>query len=43
LAGTIPGFVLKFPVLRLVELRMPRTGWTPMKVPYGADQAAYLN
>jgi hypothetical protein len=24
------------------ELRMPRTGWTPRIVPYGADQTAYL-
>jgi hypothetical protein len=32
--------------LRLWELRMPRTGWTPsvvpMVVPYGADQTVYL-
>jgi hypothetical protein len=35
--------VLKFhPVLRLWELRMPRTGWTPTIVPYGADQTVYL-
>jgi hypothetical protein len=24
------------------ELDMPRTGWTPMIVPYGADQTVYL-
>jgi hypothetical protein len=24
------------------ELRMPRTGWTPSLVPYGADQTVYL-
>lgn len=24
------------------ELHMPRTGWTPSLVPYGADQTAYL-
>jgi hypothetical protein len=43
-AGTIPGFVLKLPgvLLRLWEVRMPRTGWTPAIVPYGADQTAYL-
>jgi hypothetical protein len=41
-AGTIAGFVLKFQVLRLVELRMPRTGGTPRIVPYGADQTVYL-
>jgi hypothetical protein len=46
-AGTIPGFVVKFPgvALRLWELRMPRTGWTPSvvpMVPYGADQTVYL-
>jgi hypothetical protein len=34
--------VLKFQVLRLVELRMPRTGGTPRIVPYGADQTVYL-
>ena len=34
--------------LRLWELRMPRTGWTPSivsivpSVPYGADQMVYL-
>jgi hypothetical protein len=40
----IPGFVLKFPVLRLQlwEFRMPGTGWTLGTVPYGADQTAYL-
>jgi hypothetical protein len=34
-----------FTVLRLWELRMPRTGWTPSvvpMVPYGADQTVYL-
>jgi hypothetical protein len=43
-AGTIPGFVLKFPVLhlRIVELRMLRTGWTPSIVPNGDDQNVYL-
>jgi hypothetical protein len=41
-AGTIAGFVLKFQLLRLVELRMPRTGGTPRIVPYGADQTVYL-
>jgi hypothetical protein len=39
--------VLKFPgvALRLWELRMPGTGWTPSIVPtapYGADQTVYL-
>jgi hypothetical protein len=37
--------VLKFPgvALAFVEfLRMPRTGWTPRIVPYGADQTVYL-
>jgi hypothetical protein len=37
--------VLKFPgvALAFVEfLRMPRTGWTPSIVPYGADQTVYL-
>jgi hypothetical protein len=35
---------LNSPVLRCVlwELRMPRTGWTPSLVPYGADQTVYL-
>jgi hypothetical protein len=49
LARTIPGFGLKFPVLalRLWELRMSGTGWTPsivpmVVVPYGADQTVYL-
>jgi hypothetical protein len=27
---------------RLVELRVPRTGWTPSFVPYSADQTVYL-
>jgi hypothetical protein len=27
---------------RLVELRVPRTGWTSSFVPYGADQTVYL-
>jgi hypothetical protein len=36
--------VLKFPGVAFVlwELRMPRTGWTPSLVPYGADQTVYL-
>jgi hypothetical protein len=38
------GFVLNFPgvALRLWELRMPRTGWTPSVVPDGDDQTVYL-
>jgi hypothetical protein len=42
LAGTIRGFVLKFPVSVAWELRMPRTGWTPSIVPKGDDQNVYL-
>jgi hypothetical protein len=34
--------VLKFPGVALWELRMPRTGWTPSLLPYGADQTVYL-
>jgi len=34
--------MLKFPGVTFVELRMPRTGWTPSIVPYGADQTVYL-
>jgi hypothetical protein len=43
-AGTIPGFVLKFPLLRCVcgSLRMPKTAWTPSIVPNDADQTVYL-
>jgi hypothetical protein len=38
------GFVLNLPgvALRLWELRMPRTGWTPSVVPDGDDQTVYL-
>jgi hypothetical protein len=44
-AETNPGFVLKFPGVAFAfcgVLRMPRTGWTPSIVPYGADQTVYL-
>jgi hypothetical protein len=36
--------VLNYPVLRLRlwSLRVPRTGWTPSIVSYGADQTVYL-
>jgi hypothetical protein len=34
--------VLKYHGVALWELRMPRTGWTPSLVPYGADQTVYL-
>jgi hypothetical protein len=34
--------VLKFPGVAFVELRMPRTGWTPSIVPNAADQTVYL-
>jgi hypothetical protein len=41
----IPASVLNFPggfVCVCGGLRMPRTGWTPSIVPYGADQTVYL-
>jgi len=34
--------VLRFAGAGVWELRMPRTGWTPSIVPYGADQTVYL-
>jgi hypothetical protein len=40
-AGTIPGFVLKFPVSVAMELRLRRS-WTPSIVPNGHDKTVYL-
>jgi hypothetical protein len=38
----LPGFVLNYHRVAFWEFRMPRTGWIPSLVPYGADQTVYL-
>jgi hypothetical protein len=42
LAGTNLSAQALSPGSVALELGMPRTGWSPMVVPYGADQTVYL-